>query len=323
MTIQLKESETRPFGSTGLSVTSLCIGTSALGNFPQQYGYEVSTGQALATLRRVFEGPINFIDTSNNYGDGESERRIGAVLAELGGLPPGFVLATKADPAPGSTDFSGKRVRVSVAESLERLGLERLQLVYLHDPERVSFTEATAPGGAVEALVALRDEGLIEYIGVAGGPIQLMRDYLALDVFDAVISHNRYTLVDRTAEPLLIEATERGVAFVNAAPYGGGMLVKGPDAQPKYRYELASDETVARVRGMQQACQAYGVPLAAAALQFSLRDPRVASTIVGITNPERVNETLRLAGWPIPGELWEKLLPYSASEAAAEPGSVN
>lgn len=322
MTDQHKRDETRPFGGTGLSVTALCIGTSALGNFPQQYGYEVSTGQALATLRRVFGGPINFIDTSNNYGDGESERRIGAVLAELGGLPRGFVLATKADPAPGSDDFSGQRVRASVAESLQRLGLEQLQMVYLHDPERMSFSEATAPGGAVEALVALRDEGLIEHIGVAGGPIQLMRDYLALDVFEAVISHNRYTLVDRTAEPLLADASARGVAFVNAAPYGGGMLARGPDAQPTYRYEPASEETVTRVRGMQRACQSHEVPLAAAALQFSLRDPRVTSTIVGISNPERVSETLRLADWPIPDELWAELLSYPVPETVAEPDGV-
>lgn len=304
----------RPLGETMLSVTPLCVGTSALGNFPQQYGYEVDTQQALSTLREVFKGPINFIDTSNNYGDGESERRIGAVLAELGGLPSEFVLATKVDPAPGSSDYSGKRVRASVAESLRRLGVEHLQLVYLHDPERVSFTEATAPGGAVETLVALRDAGLVEHIGVAGGPIDLMQDYLALGVFEAVISHNRYTLVDRTAEPLLMDASERGIAFVNAAPYGGGMLVKGPEAQPKYRYELAGDGILARVREMQQTCQAYDVPLAAAALQFSLRDPRVTSTIVGISKPERVSETMRLAEWPIPDELWEKLLPDTAPE---------
>lgn len=302
-------STVRPLGGTMLSVTPLCVGTSALGNFPQQYGYEVGTPQALSTLREVFKGPINFIDTSNNYGDGESERRIGAVLAELGGLPSGFVLATKVDPAPGSSDYSGKRVRASLAESLRRLGVEHLQLVYLHDPERVSFTEATAPGGAVETLVALRDAGLVEHIGVAGGPIDLMQDYLALGVFEAVISHNRYTLVDRTAEPLLMDASEQGIAFVNAAPYGGGMLVKGPEAQPKYRYELAGDGILARVREMQQACQAYDVPLAAAALQFSLRDPRVTSTIVGISKPERVSETMRLAEWLIPDELWEKLLP--------------
>ncbi len=123
-------------GRTGLSVTSLCVGTSALGGFPSQYGYEVSKEQAIATIHRVLEGPINFIDTSNEYGNGgDSERRIGAALAEAGGLPEGFVLATKVDPLIGSNDFSGDRVRASVAESLQRLRLDRLQLVYLHDPE--------------------------------------------------------------------------------------------------------------------------------------------------------------------------------------------
>jgi D-threo-aldose 1-dehydrogenase len=305
--------QTRPFGKTGLSVTPLCVGTSALGSFPAQYGYEVSTEQAVATMRRVFEGPVNFIDTSNEYGNGDSERRIGKALADAGGLPAGFVLATKVDPVPGTTDFSGARVRASVAESLERLGVGRLQLVYLHDPEKISFEEATAPGGAVEALVQLRDEGVIEHLGVAGGPIDLMRRYLATEVFDAVISHNRYTLVDQSALPLIEGAATRGVAFVNGAPYGGGMLVKGPDVQPKYCYQPASAATIDRVRAMQRACESYEVPLAAAALQFSLRDGRIASTIVGMSDPERIDQTLRLAEWPIPGQLWDELEPLAAA----------
>jgi D-threo-aldose 1-dehydrogenase len=123
-------------GTTGLEVTPLCVGTSPLGNFPAQYGYEVGEDQAVATITRVLQGPLNFIDTSNNYGDGESERRIGKAIAEAGGLPDGYVLATKVDPLPGSDDFSGERVRESVRESQQRLGLEQLQLVYLHDPER-------------------------------------------------------------------------------------------------------------------------------------------------------------------------------------------
>jgi D-threo-aldose 1-dehydrogenase len=302
----------RPLGKTGLSVTPLCIGTSALGSFPAQYGYEVSTERAVATMHRVFEGPINFIDTSNEYGNGDSERRIGQALAEMGGLPESFVLATKVDPLRGSTDFSGDRVRASVAESLERLGLNRLQLVYLHDPEKMTFEEGTAPGGAVEVLVQLRNEGVIDHLGVAGGPIDLMRQYLATGVFEAVISHNRYTLVDQSAEPLLNDAAERGIAFVNAAPYGGGMLVKGPDVVSKYSYQPASASTVDRVREMQRICTSYNVPLAAAALQFSLRQSRITSTIVGISEPERVEQTLRLAEWPIPGKLWEELQPLAA-----------
>jgi D-threo-aldose 1-dehydrogenase len=303
----------RPFGKTGLLVTPLCVGTSALGSFPAQYGYEVSTERAVATMRRVFEGPINFIDTSNEYGNGgDSERRIGQALAEVGGLPEGFVLATKVDPVPGSSDFSGTRVRASVAESLERLGLKRLQLVYLHDPEKMTFAEATAPGGAVEALVQLRKDGVIDHLGVAGGPIDLMRQYLAMGVFEAVISHNRYTLVEQSAEPLLNDAAQRGIAFVNAAPYGGGMLVKGPDVVPKYCYQPVSAATLDRVREMQRLCASYDVPLAAAALQFSLRESRIASTIVGISEPERVEQTLRLAEWSIPNKLWEDLEPLAA-----------
>lgn len=301
----------RPFGKTSLSVTPLCIGTSALGSFPAQYGYEVSTERAVATIRRVLQGPINFIDTSNEYGNGDSERRIGQALAEVGGLPEGFVLATKVDPIPGSSDFSGKRVRASVAESLERLGLKRLQVVYLHDPEKMTFEEGTKPDGALEALVRLRDEGAIDYIGVAGGPIDLMLKYFATGVFDTAISHNRYTLVDQSAEPLLDDAARRGIAVVNAAPYGGGMLVKGPDAVPKYCYQPVDAATLDRVRKMQAICASYDVPLAAAALQFSMRESRITSTIVGITEPERVEQTLRLAEWPIPDKLWEELEPVA------------
>jgi hypothetical protein len=164
------------------------------------YGYEVSTERALRTLRAVLAGPINFLDTSNNYGDGESERRIGVALREAGGLPDGFVLATKVD-RDASGDFSGARVRRSLQESLERLGLERLALVYLHDPEHIAFEDGVAPGGPVQALVELQREGLIDHLGVAGGPIDLMRRYIQTGAFEVVITHNRFTLVDRSAEP--------------------------------------------------------------------------------------------------------------------------
>jgi D-threo-aldose 1-dehydrogenase len=301
--------EKKPLGKTGLLVTPLCVGTSALGNFPAQYGYEVSTERAIATLHRVLESPVNFIDTSNEYGKGESERRIGRVLAERGGLPEGFVLATKVDPLPGSSDFSGERVRASVSESLERLGLERLQLVFLHDPEKITFEEATASGGAVEALVRLRDEGSIEHLGVAGGPIDLMLQYLRMGIFEVVISHNRYTLIDQSAEPLLKEAAETGIGFINAAPYGGGILVKGPDVVTKYCYQPASERTIQRVKQMQSLCQEHNVPLSAAALQFSMREERIASTIVGITEPDRIEQTLELAECAVPKALWEELEP--------------
>jgi D-threo-aldose 1-dehydrogenase len=300
--------QTRALGRTGLEVTPICVGTSALGSFPAQYGYEVSTEQALATLRAVFDGPFNFIDTSNEYGNGgDSERRIGKAIAERGGVPNGFVLATKVDPVVGSADFSGDRVKRSITESVERLGLDHLDLVYLHDPEKISFEAGTAKGGPVEALVKLRDQGVIGHIGVAGGPIGLMLQYLATGLFEAAISHNRYTLVDQSAEPLMEDAGRRNVAFVNAAPFGGGMLVKGPDLQPKYCYAPAGEATLTRVRKMEQLCKAHDVPLAAAALQFSLRNSKVGSTIVGMSEPQRIAQTLKLADWPISEDLWTEL----------------
>ena len=102
-------------------------------------------------------------------------------------------------------------------------------------------------------------------------------------------------------------AREHGVAVLNAAPYGSGILAKGPDAYARYEYREAPPETVARVRAIEQACLEDGVPLAAAALQFSLRNPNVVSTIVGISRPERVEQTLELARHPIPDGLWGKL----------------
>lgn len=298
----------RPFGRTGLAVTPICIGTSPLASMPALYGYPVDAARAEATVEAVLAGPVNFLDTSNNYGGGSAERRIGAVLRRRGGVPAGFVLATKADADPDTGDFSADRVRRSVAESLDRLGVDYVPVLYLHDPEyHVTFEQAMAPGGPVGALVGLRDAGVVGHLGIAGGPVDLLRRFVRTGVFEAVISHNRWTLVDRSAEPLMDEAAASGVAFVNGAPYGGGMLVKGPDVQPRYAYGDTDESVRAAVRAMQQACAAAGVPLAAAALQFSLRDPRVTSTIVGVSEPDRIAATLALATAPVPAELWDEL----------------
>jgi D-threo-aldose 1-dehydrogenase len=298
----------RSLGRTGLEVSPVCIGTSPLASMPEHYGYEVSEQRAMATISAALGGPFNFIDTSNNYGAGAAERYIGRVLADAGGLPPGFVLATKSDADPDTGDFSGDRVRRSVEESLERLGLDRVQLMYLHDPEfHLTFAEAMAPGGAIAALVQLRDEGVLHHLGVAGGEVRMLADFMATGLPDVVLCHNRFTLVDRSAEPLMEDAWRRGVAFINAAPYGGGILAQGPDGQPRYAYEPAGSAIRDAVRGMQAACAGHGVPLAAAALQFSVRDPRVASTVVGVSAPDRIEETARLLSHHVPDELWAEL----------------
>ena len=288
-------------------VSPICVGCALLGNMPETFEYSVSKQRAFDTLRTVLESPLNFLDTAASYGDGESERRIGEVLEEIGGLPEGCVLASKADRDLMTGDFSGEQMRRSVERSLRLLGLDRLQLVYLHDPEHETYEHMMAAGGPVEVLLGLKDEGMIEHVGVAGGPIDLMIRFVETGLFEAVITHNRYTLVNRTAEPLLGVAAQLTVAALNAAPYGSGILAKGPDAYARYEYREAPQEMVATVREMEGACREFGVPLAAGALQFSLRDPRIVSTIVGISRPERVEQTLELAAYPIPEELWERL----------------
>lgn len=297
----------RPLGPTGLQVTSICIGAAPLGNMPETFAYGVPEERALATVRAFFAGPFNFLDTAASYGDGESERRIGIVLREMGGLPPGFVLATKADRDLQTGTFTGAQMRRSVERSLRLLGLEQLQLVYLHDPEHISFEAAMQPGGPVEVLRQCKDEGLIAHLGVAGGPIDMMMRFVETGLFEAAISHNRYTLLNRKAEPLWELCTRRGVAAVNAAPYGSGLLAKGPGAYPRYMYDEAPLDLLRRAGQMEEACKRYGLPLAAAALQFSLRDARIVSTVVGITRPERLTETLKLAQEPVPDELWGEL----------------
>ncbi len=304
----------RSLGSTGLQVTPICIGTAPLGNMPETFAYSVGEERALATIRAFFTGhgnsetsPFNFLDTAASYGDGESERRIGIVLRELGGVPPGFVLATKADRDLQTGVFTGAQMRRSVERSLLLLGLEQLQLVYLHDPEHISFAEAMQPGGPVEVLQRCKEEGLIAHLGVAGGPIDMMIRFVETGLFEAAISHNRFTLLNREAEPLWDTCVRLGVAVLNAAPYGSGILAKGPGAYPRYMYDQASPELLRRARQMEATCQRHGLPLAAAALQFSLRDVRVTSTIVGITRPERLEETLKLAQHPIPDALRAEL----------------
>jgi D-threo-aldose 1-dehydrogenase len=297
----------RVLGSTGLEVTPLCVGTSPLGNTPLPYARDVPEDEAVATVRRALASPINFLDTGNNYGD--AERRIGIVLREHGGIPAGFVLETKVDRDMSSGDFSGNRVRRSVEESLERLGLDRLGLVHLHDPENISFEEGVAPGGPLEALQALKDEGVIAHLGVAGGPIDLLRRYIRTGAFSVVLTHNRYSLIDQSAEPLFEEAAELGVAVLNAAPFGGGVLAGAPQAQGYYGYQEAGPEILARIEALHAACARHDVPLAAAAVQFSTRDPRIVSTVVGVSKPERVDRLVELAQTPIPPELWDELNP--------------
>lgn len=140
--------EKRPIGNTGLSVTPIGFGTAALGGMPDTYGYGVDDETAYATIREVFDGPVNLIDTSRNYGFGRAEERIGKVIRERGGIPEGFVISTKLDRDMETGRFDGARVRESAEESLEALGIDRFQILHLHDPEHArDLDEITRKGG--------------------------------------------------------------------------------------------------------------------------------------------------------------------------------
>ena len=306
----------RPLGSTGLRVTGLCVGAAPLGDMTGVFASEPGRERAVATVQAALAGPIRFLDTAPSYGDGTSEERVGLALREAGGTPADFLVATKADPDATTRDFSGEQVRRSVARSQRLLGIDRLPLVYLHDPEYHDDAELMGPGGAVETLVRLRAEGVIGAIGLAGGDIVTIRRYLELGVFSVMLTHNRFNLLNRAASGLIDEAVRGGVAVVNAAPYGGGILSLGPDRFPRFMYRVAEPGTVANAQAYQRLADRHGVPLPAVALQFSLRDARLASTVVGMGRPERIAETVQLATMPIPADLWTELgeLPFAETE---------
>lgn len=299
---------------SGLSVTALSFGASGLGNMPDTYGYEVSEERALATVRAIFDGPVNMLDTSNNYGFGRSEERIGKVIRERGGLPEGFVLSTKLDRDMETGRFDAGRVRQSVEESLERLGLERIPLLHLHDPEHArDLGEITAKGGALDELVKLKEEGLATAIGLAMGRTDIQRELLANWPFDALINHNRFTLLNRSANALFDEAEARGIAILNAAPFAGGVLAKGTAEMPRVTYQEADDASLAPAREIEAICARHGIAPGAVALQFSMRDGRIASTVVGVSKQERVRETLDWAAAEIPQAVWDDIDGFEAS----------
>ncbi len=295
----------RTLGATGLGVTALGVGGGPLGSMPEAFGYAVAAEEALELVEAVLASPIRVLDTANGYSDGESERRIGAGIARFGGLPSDFLIATKVDARDG--DFSGARVRESLRESKRRLGLDTLPLVHLHDPEFYNADDLMGPGGAVEALVRLREEGHIGHLGIAGGDVRVLSRYLDLEVFEAVLVHNRWTLVDRSAEELLHRATAQGLGVINAAIYGGGLLADPHGRRTQYGYRPANPATLTAVAEMAAACERAGTDLATAALQFSLRDPRVHLTLVGISKSRRLPPLLGSVDEALPDSLWGEL----------------
>ncbi|MGP3962312.1 aldo/keto reductase [Nonomuraea sp. 3N208] len=291
----------RPLGGTGLPVSAISLGAGTLGNPAQPDGSPAPESVDLARI--LLSAPYAVIDTSNNYAQGRSEAALGQAIAAYG-LPAGHNIVSKTDADRETGRFDRDRVWRSFEETTARLGLETLPLLHLHDPYTITVEEAFAPGGAVQGMIELREQRLVGAIGIAAGEIQLMTRYVTSGAFDVLLTHNRYTLIDRRAEELMAEAAARGMGIFNAAPFGGGLLA---GRGTRYAYREASPELLAWVDRARKLCHAWSIDLAAVALHFSLRCPLIHSTVVGVSRPERIAQLEELRLTAIPDDFWPAL----------------
>lgn len=305
--------KTTTLGRTGLTVTNICFGTGGLTN-----GADADTpariDTAHETVRAIFDSAVNFIDTSRIYGRGRSEQRIGDVIRERGGLPKDMILATKLDADFETRRFDGAAARRSLEASIKALGIDHFHVLHHHDPEFIKdITDVTGPNGSLDELMKMKEEGFCDAVGLGAGFVDVMMPILRAWDFDVMLTHNRFTLVNRNAEAMIDYAVSRGIAVLNAAPYGGGAFAKGSAAVPKYAYRDALPHVLDAIRKVESVCARHGIPPGAAALQFSMRDKRITSTVVGVGKPNRVAETLEWANLAIADSVWEELaaIPYS------------
>jgi D-threo-aldose 1-dehydrogenase len=307
-------------GQSGVVVPPLGFGTSSLGDMPNTYGYSVDETRARATVEMIFDGPIRFLDTARNYGAGRSEERIGDVIRARGGLPAGVVVSTKLDRDMETGRFDASQARQSLEQSLKALNLDRVQLLHLHDPEHAtSLDGVTGPDGAIAELFRMKEEGLTDAVGLAAGRTDIMIPILKDWDFDALITHNRFTLLNRNADQMIDLAVQKGITVLNAAPYAGGVLAKGSAEHPRYVYQKATDAMLEPVHCIEEVCARHDVPPGALALQFSIRDHRIASTICGVSKAERIQQTIDWASWPIADAVWDEIasIPFRTDDPEA------
>jgi D-threo-aldose 1-dehydrogenase len=304
-----------PLGGTGLSVTRLGLGCAPLAGL-----YEAVSDEAAAqTVGAAWRLGVRLFDTAPLYGSGLSERRVGAALR---GRPRDeLVLSTKVgrllepggegDPlfegAPSATpvlDFSYDGTLRSLEASLERLGLDRVDVALIHDPEE--HYEA-AVEGAYAALERLRAEGVVRAIGVGVKQSEVLVRFARDTDVDCFLVAGRYTLLDTGANvELLPLCVEKGISVIAAGVFNSGILASG-DGSGRYDYGPAAPELADRVRALASVCARWDVPLQAAALQFPLGHPAVACVLVGCRSAGEVDEDARLFELELPAELWDEL----------------
>jgi len=307
--------------NTDLEVTELSFGTSSLGSMPDTYGYEVPEERAQETLKRFFKGPVNLLDTSRNYGMGESELRIGRAIKNNSGWPNNFILSTKLDRDMNTLGFDKDRARKSLEESLNALNLDKVDILFLHDPEHTKdVSEITKKGGSMDELFKIKEEGLCRAVGLAMGKVDMMFPMLKEWDFDVIINHNRFTLLNRQANEMYDYAYKKNISIINAAPYAGGVLAKGPSNFKKITYQDVTEEKLAPAREIEKVCKKYNVEMGAAALQFSMKDERVTSTLCGVTSVQSIEKNLSWAETSIPEKFWDEILklPYSTKDPESE-----
>ncbi|MFE5394508.1 aldo/keto reductase [Streptomyces sp. NPDC056568] len=306
-----------PLGRTGLLVSRLGLGLASLGGLFAP----VDEADAAAVLERAWQLGIRLYDTAPVYGYGLSERRAGTALARR--PRDAFVLSTKvgrliecggpdtqpiwADPPQGvgpRKDYSYAGVLRSVTESLQRLGLDRVDMLHVHDPDE-EF--GTAVGEAYRALADLRERGVISAvsIGVNHAPVaaRFLREAAAPGP-DCVLLAGRYGLLDQSGlEELLPLCSERGVAVLAAGVYHGGLLAEPGPGTP-HAHTGVAPETAARITAWRKLCGRFEVPLLAAALQFPWGHPAVAAVVVGARTAAEVEQSAAWLSHPLPAELW-------------------
>ena len=305
-------------GTTQTTVTPFGFGGAPLGRIHGERGIQT----ALETIRAGYNLGIRFFDTAPFYGPGKSERLYGRALSDMN--RDDFTLSSKVgrvlNPNPNAADlnpyaetppyevvfdFSRDGVLRSIEESLERLGLDRLDIALIHDPDdhwEQAITEA------YPTLAELRSQGVVGAIGAGMNQWEMPARFAREGDFDCFLLAGRYTLLDHSGlEELLPLCEEKSVSVILGGPYNSGVLASdlGPDTT--YFYERTPPEVLETARRIKAVCDRHEVPLKAAALQFGLAHPAVAATIPGPRTPDEVSENVEMASFDIPSDLWTEL----------------
>jgi L-galactose dehydrogenase len=285
--------KTRLLGNTGLELPILSFGASSLG----QEFRSVTLDEALRSVRVALDGGLNFIDTSPFYGRGMSEVLLGIALRDV--PRDQYKLCTKLGRyALEHFDFSSKRVVESVDVSLHRLGTDHLDIVLCHDIEFVPMQQIVDE--SLPALRRLQQQGKIRFVGISGYPMKIFKFVLEQADLDVVLSYNQYTLQNtRFVDEMIPYLKTKGVGIMNAGPFSARLLTNAP--LPKWLKEPEAVKAAARRAA--ELCTQRGTDLAKLALQFSIANPDITTTIAGSANPDNIRKWVQWANEPIDAKL--------------------